>query len=107
MDIKESDWKVFRRLSDLALERYCERVLDEVRELAAKGGSSHERYLKLWKVMKKRDDTLADAFNDRRRSRAVIQLLQILREDLLTPEEFNQFSEELRNRIEVIRTIGQ
>ena len=31
MDIKESDWKVFRKLREVALERYCERVLKEVR----------------------------------------------------------------------------
>jgi hypothetical protein len=34
MEIKESDWKVFRRLHSVALERYCRRVLEEVRVAA-------------------------------------------------------------------------
>lgn len=49
MDIKESDWKVFRKLRELAPEGYCERVLNEVRQLVEKKrAGSHERYLKLW-----------------------------------------------------------
>jgi hypothetical protein len=31
MDIHESDWRVFRRLHSIALERFCTRVLEEVR----------------------------------------------------------------------------
>jgi hypothetical protein len=31
MDIKESDWTIFRKLRELALERYCQRALEEVR----------------------------------------------------------------------------
>jgi hypothetical protein len=42
MDIKESDWKVFRKLRELALERFCQRVLEEVRVLLDKGIGSHE-----------------------------------------------------------------
>ena len=34
MEFKESDWKVFRRLHSVALERYCRRVLEEVRVAA-------------------------------------------------------------------------
>jgi len=50
MDIKESDWKTFRRLRELALDRYCQRVLDEVRIIVEKSGdTNHKRYLALWK----------------------------------------------------------
>ena len=35
MDIHESDWRVFRRLHSIALERFSKRVLEEVREAAA------------------------------------------------------------------------
>jgi hypothetical protein len=49
MDIKESDWKVFRELRETALERYCQRVLEDVRrDLDKRSGSYHERYLELW-----------------------------------------------------------
>ena len=32
MDIHESDWRVFRRLHSIAVERFSKRVLEEVRE---------------------------------------------------------------------------
>ena len=104
MDIKESDWKVFRKLRELALERYCQRVLKNVRQLVDKdSGSYHERYLKLWKILRSRDKTLGLCFDDPRRSQAFIQLANIVAEDLLTEDELDQFSDEMRERIEVIR----
>jgi hypothetical protein len=62
--------------------------------------SNHERYLKLWALLQDRDETIAIAFNDPRRSTAFIQLANIVAEDLLTKAELNQFSEVLRERIE-------
>jgi len=57
MDIKESDWKVFRELRETALERYCQRVLEDVRrDLDKRSGSYHERYLQLWKLLRSRQD---------------------------------------------------
>ena len=45
-DIKESDWKVFKPLREIALERFCERVLDEVARINLDTGTSkHQRYL--------------------------------------------------------------
>ena len=104
MDIKESDWKVFRKLRELALERYCQRVLKDVRQLVDKdSGSYHERYLKLWKLLRNRDKTLGLCFDDPRRSQAFIQLTNIVEQDLLTEDELDQFSDETRERIKVIR----
>ena len=33
-DIKESDWKLFRSLHGVALERYCQRVIEAVKSVA-------------------------------------------------------------------------
>jgi hypothetical protein len=33
--IKESDWRIFRELHDVALERFCRRVLEGVERLSA------------------------------------------------------------------------
>jgi len=30
LDIKESDWKLFRRLHPVALERFCKQVIEEI-----------------------------------------------------------------------------
>ena len=105
-DIKESDWKLFRRLHKVALERFCERVLKEVQAAANEHAEGyHDRYLKVFALIRDRDQTIASAFNDPRRSNAFILLASILREGLLTESELDQFSPEARQRINVIENI--
>jgi hypothetical protein len=98
---RESDWKLFRKLQPLALERFCQRVLDEIGRLAADADkSTHERYLAVYRLLKKRDRSLADAFNDPRRSTALVQLARIRAEELLTQEEFDRFSDGVRTSVQ-------
>jgi len=99
MDIKESDWKVFRRLNSVALERYCQRVLEEVKLATACNDSYHDCYLRVYRLIQDRDETMARAFNDLRRSTALMRLVNIINEGLLTDEELKQFSQELQSRI--------
>jgi hypothetical protein len=40
-DFPESDWKAFRELQQVALERFCERVLEEVQTILRDGSRSH------------------------------------------------------------------
>ena len=95
--INESDWKLFRQLRSVALERFCQRVLAEIEQLAADDTqSSHDRYLAIYKLMMRRDKELAAAFNDLRRSTALFQLVQIQSHDLLTEEEMGRFGPETR-----------
>jgi hypothetical protein len=64
--ITESDWKLFRQLQPVALDRFCQRVLSEVGGLAsAAGRSSYERYVAVSQVMARRDKELANAFDNR------------------------------------------
>jgi len=105
-EIKESDWKLFRRLHKLALERFCERVLGEVRSAAADHGDGyHDCYLKVFALIRDRDKTIANTFNDPRRSNAFILLANIKHEGLLTAEELAQFSPEARQAIEIIESV--
>lgn len=106
-DISESDWKIFRQLRELALERFCERVLDElVRAAKQEGKSSHQRYLAIYKLIEERDEELADAFENPRRSAALLQLAIIRRRGLLTDEDFARFSDETRKVVEGILGLG-
>ncbi|MGI8734504.1 MAG: hypothetical protein ACR2LM_14520 [Pyrinomonadaceae bacterium] len=105
-EIKESDWKLFRRLHGLALERFCQRVLEEVRSATADCSAGyHDCYLKVYALLRRHDKTMASAFNDPRRSSAFILLANINAEGLLTEEELAQFSPEVREAIEVIDRI--
>jgi hypothetical protein len=102
-EIKESDWKLFRQLHGIALERFSQSVLEEVRLAAtdAKDGY-HGCYLKVYALIQSRDQTMARAFNDPKRSMAIIQLANIVEEGLLTDDELKQFSAETREAVEVI-----
>lgn len=101
--ISEPDWKQFRHLQALALERFCQRVLEEVSRLAGETGKgSHQRYLAVVELIDRRDKELAEAFDNPRRSTALFQLARLRGEGLLSEEEFARVSPETRGLIEVL-----
>lgn len=101
--IKESDWKIFRQLHTVALERLCQQILSEVEHISAgRASSAHQKYLKIYELLQRRDKEVAELFDDFRRSTALIQLTNIKARGLLTEEEFLRFSEETRNFVEAL-----
>ena len=99
--MRESDWKVFRKLRPKALERFCERVLSDINRLASDDSRSwYDRYVEIYRLVDTRDDELARAFDNPRRSEAVLQLTLIHSLGLLKPEEFARSSSETRATIE-------
>jgi hypothetical protein len=99
--IAEADWKIFRELRVVALERFCERVLSDIGRIGSDSSkSSHERYLEVFRLIRARDEALARAFNNPRRSAAFFQLVALRDQDLLHEEEYLRFSEGLRRSID-------
>jgi hypothetical protein len=91
--IGESDWKVFKRLRTLALERFSQRVLDECQEICTKQTpSAHERYLELYRLIHERDKAMAAAFDHFSRSSAYMCLRMMRSLDLLTDAEVAELS---------------
>ena len=94
-DIPERDWKTFRELHKVALERLCEKILTEAKaQIDRPAKSSHEKYLALFELVQARDRDVARAFNDFRRSTALMQIGIIHSMGLLTSEELSRFSAE-------------
>jgi hypothetical protein len=101
--ISEPDWKVFKPLRELALERYCERALAEVERIRANAGKTqHQRYLEIWQILKKWDRELEGIFDYLRRSTALVQLAAFRARGLITDEEFMRFSAPTRDVINAI-----
>jgi hypothetical protein len=101
LDIPERDWKHLRAVKAAALERFCEQVLQECAGVLAETGlTAHERYLKLFRLIDRRDDELADAFDDLRRSTAIFRLMTMRRLGLVTEEEMEGFTPETRRTVE-------
>jgi hypothetical protein len=98
--IPESDWRHFKRVHQVLLERFCERTLDDLRAmLRATEGSAHERYRRAYKLLEDRDEELARAFDDFRRSTAIMQLAIMRRMGLLSDDELSVFSEQTQQTV--------
>jgi hypothetical protein len=91
-NIPERDWRLLRSLHRTALERYCSRVLDECAAVACSNGSAHERYGRLYRLLQDRDDDIAAAFNDLRRSTAVQRLAAMINLGVVTDADLSAFT---------------
>jgi uncharacterized protein YjgD (DUF1641 family) len=101
LEIAESDWKVFRKLHAVALERFFERAVSEIERLVSdQGKTSRERYWDAVEFIKSNRKELARLFDDMRRSTALIQLASIYSQKLLTAEEMSQFSPKAREMVQ-------
>ncbi len=98
-EIPERDWKRWRALRDIALERYCVKILDGVTKFKSGKGGAHERYLKLWKFLLKHDRIIGIVFNNPRRSTAYMQMHAALTEGLITRDELAEMSDVTQERI--------
>ena len=89
----EAEWKMFRRLHATALERFSAKILADLQRIGADANkSSHERYLEIWKLLKKRDDQMSRSFDDVRRSTALQQLCIMYSLKLITEDDLATFS---------------
>lgn len=97
--IKESDWKHLRELKPVALDRFCNRILLDIQEASSDPEKTpHQRYLMVYKIAKDRDNELGNIFDDLKRSNAVGKLFLMRGKSLLTDEEWNGFSDEIKSQ---------
>jgi len=101
----EADWRLLSRLKPRALDRMCWRILQGVQEhvAAARPGEAHRAYLDLYRYLQEQDKIVARCFDDWRRSRALLLLLNWRAEGLITDEEFAAFSPETRQAVEALQ----
>jgi hypothetical protein len=103
-DLPEPDWRTFRKLREVALERLCERILAEVGRVTSDAKrTSHARYLAAYELIQERDDQIARVFNNPRRSVAVSQLAMMMSLDLISQEELQAFTPRTRSVVEALR----
>jgi hypothetical protein len=100
--ISESDWKVCRRIRDLAQDRYAQRVLDEADRIRQDETLSfRDRYAELSRMVRERDKEMFRIFDTLRRSSAVRCLMLMRSHDLVTDEEVQSFSPEIQRASEI------
>jgi hypothetical protein len=97
----ERDWKVFRELREVALERLCERALGDASVVIGKPDKTHhERFLELFALVADRNREVARGFDAPRRSAMLLQLTFINGLGLLEADELARFSDRIRETLE-------
>ncbi len=103
--IPESDWRQFKQVRQECLEQFCQQTLDVLGGMARSiDGTAHERYLRAYRLLDKRDEAIARAFNDFRRSTAIMQLVVMRHMGLVTDEQLSGFSEQTQH---VVRQLDE
>lgn len=108
-EIKESDWKYLKKLKPILLERTCAKINREA-ELKLKNKENREQYqvfIALYEHYRKKDDLIADCFDDYRRSTALYKILHLLYNGIMTDAEFEGFSTEMKETVKGIMEINE
>lgn len=99
-DITEADWRAFGAIKAAALDRLCSAAIARVTEIAADPQrSAHERFLAIHAHTRDAEREIARMFDGHSRSRARLQLMQMVAAGLLTPDDLSRVSATLREQI--------
>ncbi|WP_289687410.1 multidrug transporter [Lactobacillus intestinalis] len=105
-DISKSDWQLFNKLLPEWQERYMNRLNQEYKRILDGDDSATNKFWKLEKRIKADRKSLGVIVEVLKRSMFQI-LLQLISEKVITDEDLNGFSEELRDGINtVIKRFG-
>ena len=86
------------------MDRFCQKTLNQIQDIINGADyTSHEKYLKLYKLIEKQDQTLASMFDGLSRSSAFFKLHQMNKLDLVESEELSSLSQELQDQLMGIR----
>ena len=106
-NIRESDWKIFNKIKDIAIERFCEKAIVEYKEILEDTAEHvHNRYLLHYKVVQVRNKQMALIFDGHSRSKAWLQLLAMRGECLVDDSLVAELSEEFREATNPERSGG-
>lgn len=99
-NLSEDDWKHFKRIQAIALDRLCARLLKQLQQhCTATAGTNFERFEKALSTAKEGSNAYQRAFTDLRRSTAFTKLLEMVALGLISNEELKGFSAQTRMKV--------
>lgn len=105
-DISKSDWQLFNKLLPKWQERYMNRLNQEYKKILDSDDSPSNKFWKLEKRIKAYRKSSGVIVKVSKRS-MFQTLLQLISEKVITDEDLNGFSEELRDGIDdVVKRFG-
>jgi len=88
----EEDWKILKKLKVQLLQDFCDNILDQLEPIIKnRKNGSHRAYLDLWKILNKKNNELANMFDDLKRSTAFFKLAAWRDIGFLSEDNFNKF----------------
>lgn len=105
-EIPKSDWKHFKKLHELALERLCEQTLNAVCKISKDSTRTHhERYQAVFGTIQENDKKIESGFDMLSRSRMIDHLAVMKSLDLIEETEIAKFTQETRDRLDLYLSI--
>ena len=98
--VKESDWKLFRKLLPGWQERFMGRLLGEYSTMIAGQGLASDRFWRLQERLQK-DVRKTGVRTEMKRSVMIVNLRSLLREGAISKDDLDGFSEELRQLLAI------
>lgn len=97
--MKESDWKIFKKIKENAIQLFCNNALNEFEEIVKdRNENSQETYTLLYRLVINKDKHIAILFDGHSRSKAHLQLLAIRGENLADEKLLSELSEEFLHK---------
>jgi len=104
-DITEADWKIWKALRLRCIDKYCTQTFDRVQQLSRHSDPVHDRHRALYQLVTERDREIEQLFDPLRRSRAIMQLTNLYRSDLVSDDDICLFSEPLQSFINQVKAL--
>lgn len=102
-DIPERDWKYLRSAKSELIETLCKRINDEASHIISDPSfGEHEKFLRLFRHLREKNEIVADCFDDWRRSNILLKLLRLREHRLLTEEHASRLSAETQGKINLL-----
>ena len=102
MNVKESDWKLLKKLLPLWQENYMEKLIEEYKNILNKDDIASNKFWDLNKKIKedkKNDDVL---ITDLRRSNMDIVIVSLISNKVIEFEDLKDFSDELKETLKLM-----
>ena len=100
-DVKEKDWKIFRKKIIMWQENYMQKLNNEYIKLLQRENVPSKNFWDLEKRIFKDKRSVGVVIN-MRRSTMIQNILELLRDDIIQFDDLNDFSEELKNEIKLM-----
>lgn len=101
-EVKEKDWKIFRKKIIMWQENYMQKLNNEYIKLLQRENVPSKNFWDLEKRIFKDKRSVGVVISNMRRSTMIQNILELLRDDIIQFDDLNDFSEELKNEIKLM-----